>query len=344
MWGPLSLLRKPWPSCPVYCLSSLTITEIGFKSQPHCREAPCQCLSSLIIMEIGFKSQPFCRGFMLVRFTYKEIKRATDGFSRIIGSDSGGAAYKAQFPDGLVGVVKKVRVLAPESDAFHRDLQFLARLHHRHLVGLRGFSEEHDRFLVFDYMENGSLREIIHDPLRTPLTWRARLQIATDVAASLEYLCLFCDPPPCNLTVSAENILLDGNSVAKLSTFGSMSFDGQVREPSDEEDLKGVSGRGDDQILFQFGALILELVTGQSFGSQGADLLRWIQRADFSHSMNQMVDSDLGNAYDSSELKSLLFVARLCIKTGGRGPPSFSISHVLRFLQSKVNGADSREM
>lgn len=97
-------------------------------------------------------------------------------------------------------------------------------------------------------------------------------------------------------------------------------------------------------MLFQFGALILELVTGQSFGSQGADLLRWIQRADFSHSMNQMVDSDLGNAYDSSELKSLLFVARLCIRTGGRGPPPFSISHVLRFLQRKVNAADSRGM
>ncbi|CAA6653745.1 unnamed protein product [Spirodela intermedia] len=284
------------------------------------------------------KSQPYCRAFAVSQALHLQGDQASD---RWLQQDNRkrlrGAAYKAQFPDGLVGVVKKVRVLAPESDAFHRDLQFLARLHHRHLVGLRGFSEEHDRFLVFDYMENGSLREIIHDPLRTPLTWRARLQIATDVAASLEYLCLFCDPPPCNLTVSAENILLDGNSVAKLSTFGSMSFDGQVREPSDEEDLKG-------QILFQFGALILELVTGQSFGSQGADLLRWIQRADFSHSMNQMVDSDLGNAYDSSELKSLLFVARLCIKTGGRGPPSFSISHVLRFLQSKVNGADSREM
>lgn len=103
----------------------------------------------MTMTKIGLKSQPpfFLAGAspFLRRFSYKEIKRATDGFSRIIGSDSGGAAYKAQFPDGLVGVVKKVRVLESESAAFHRDLQLLARLHHRHLVSLRGFSEEHDR-------------------------------------------------------------------------------------------------------------------------------------------------------------------------------------------------------
>ena len=72
------------------------------------------------------------------------------------------------------------------------------------------------RFLVFDHMENRSLKECLHgnaavtfqadyfflgdsssqwrvntdvpflaDPLRTPLDWRTRLQVAIDVAAAL---------------------------------------------------------------------------------------------------------------------------------------------------------------
>ncbi|XP_078436318.1 protein kinase superfamily protein [Wolffia australiana] len=271
---------------------------------------------------------PFLR-----RFTYKEIKRATDGFSRVIPG-SGGTTYKAHLVDGIAGLVRKVKPVDPLRDdgatAFYGEVLFLSRLHHCHIIHLLGFSEEHGRFLVFSYTENGTLREIIHDPLRTPLTWRARLRIIVDIAASLEYLCLFCDPQPRNLTVSAETIFLDGGVMAKLSAVGLMNVSEKVsRSPAD------VDSKGDRSVLFQLGALILELVTGQSFGSQGADLVRWIEGSDFSRSMEQMVDSDLGEAYDSGELRNLLSVARLCVSKVNGGP-SFSISHVLRFLQSKL--------
>ena len=100
----------------------------------------------------------------------------------------------------------------------------------------------------------------------------------------------------------------------------------------------GVDFSGDDQqILFQFGALILELVTGQSFGSHGDSLVHWIEGSDFSRSMHIMVDSDLGNDYNPDQLRSLLHVARLCI-TKANGGSSFSIPHVHRFLQRKVVG------
>uniref|UniRef100_A0A1D1ZIK8 Putative receptor-like protein kinase At1g49730 n=1 Tax=Anthurium amnicola TaxID=1678845 RepID=A0A1D1ZIK8_9ARAE len=271
---------------------------------------------------------PFLR-----HFTYKEIKRATDGFSRIVGSDGNGPIYKAQFPDGLVATVKKIRAFE-EGKYLHRELQILGRLHHRHLVKLQGFSEGQDRFLVFDYIENGSLKEFLHDPLRTPLNWRTRLQIAFDVAAALEYLHLFCDPPIHSVTISADNILLDRNFVAKLSTFGSLSSDGHQLPDSYAQDSKESIIQRNKNILFQFGVLILELVTGQSFGSEGADLMQWIQQSNFTYSMHKMVDSDLGNTYDSKELKSLLIMARMCTKIIDE--PVISISQVLRYLQRKV--------
>ncbi|XLS74354.1 hypothetical protein HN51_031219, partial [Arachis hypogaea] len=41
------------------------------------------------------------------------------------------------------------------------------------------------RLLIFDNIENGSLKEHLNDPLKTPLNWRMRLQIANEVVAAL---------------------------------------------------------------------------------------------------------------------------------------------------------------
>ncbi|XP_028112402.1 probable receptor-like protein kinase At1g49730 isoform X5 [Camellia sinensis] len=41
------------------------------------------------------------------------------------------------------------------------------------------------RFLVFEDIENGTLKAHLNDPLKTPLNWRTRLQIVIGVAAAL---------------------------------------------------------------------------------------------------------------------------------------------------------------
>nr|XP_029151573.1 uncharacterized protein LOC114925948 [Arachis hypogaea] len=54
------------------------------------------------------------------------------------------------------------------------------------------------------------------DPLKTPLNWRMRLQIANKVVAALEYLFLFNDPPAYHVSISSSNIMLDENFAAKI--------------------------------------------------------------------------------------------------------------------------------
>lgn len=85
--------------------------------------------------------------------------------------------------------------------------------------------------------------------------------------------------------------------------------------------------------MFQFGLLILELVTGQSLGDED-ELVQWVQESGFALSMHKMVDADLGDNYDSKELKCLLIIARLC--TSGADEPVISIPQILRYLQGKV--------
>ncbi|KAL6647030.1 hypothetical protein ACP70R_014467 [Stipagrostis hirtigluma subsp. patula] len=295
----------------------------------------------------GTRVLPFVR-----RFKMKEIEAATKGFTTVLETGPRGAAtaYKASFADGLVATVRRTGGgdnggrrddddQEAEDDggaAFYRDLQLLCRLNHRHVVRLHGFAQgHHARFLVFDHMENRSLKECLHDPLRTPLDWRTRLQVAIDVAAALEYLYYFCDPPVFHVSVTSSNVLMNADFVAKLSDVSVISHDTKHASADADavsfQDLQVERRRAD--LVFQYGVLVLELVTGQSPGGDG-ELVRWVQEPGLAGSMHRMVDADLGGAYDAGELRDLVIVARLCTRPGNGA--AVSIPQILRFLQGKV--------
>ncbi|GFS40016.1 protein kinase superfamily protein [Actinidia rufa] len=144
---------------------------------------------------------------MFRKFGYKETKKATDNFNTIVGQGGFGTVFRAQFGDGSVAAVKRMdKVSEQAEDEFCREIDLLARLHHRHLVALRGYCiGKRERFLVYEYMANGSLKDHLHTPGRTPLSWQTRIQIAIDVANALEYLHFYCDPPLCHRDIKAGN-------------------------------------------------------------------------------------------------------------------------------------------
>ncbi|KAK9156904.1 hypothetical protein Scep_003478 [Stephania cephalantha] len=272
---------------------------------------------------------PFLR-----HFSNEDIRKATGGFGRIVSKNSLGSVYKAHFQDGFVATVKEVNAFHQEKDAFYGYVDVLGRLHHRHIISLRGFSAGPERFLVFEYAENGSLKDYLRDPLKSPLNWRTRLLIAVGVASALEYLHFFCEPPVYHVSITSSNILLDENFVPKLSEIsllGSIESQSPLSHDSHSRDYISREHRNP---IFQLGLLILELITGQSPGKEGTDLVQWVQGSSNTHVVHKMIDPDLGNNYDSKELKDLLTLAKLCTKRGAK--PTFSIQQILRYLQMKV--------
>ncbi|KAI8525879.1 hypothetical protein RHMOL_Rhmol13G0265300 [Rhododendron molle] len=296
------------------------------------------------------------------RFSYRDIKKATDGFRRII-DNSHGAAYKAIFQDGSVAMVKEIRDFDEEEEAFYKEVLLLGCLHHRHIVSLCGFSTGRKRFLVFENIENGTLKDHLNDPLKTPLNWRTRLHIVIGVAAALEYLYFFCNPPMYHVSVSSSTILLDENYNAKLCNIGILgSRPNNVTLPQSSctkgkllrsllchyfcvsskfnlhVSLSSAAAECDGQecgnVIFQLGLLILELITGQSSEDGGAELIQWVQEYRFSKTVHKVLDPDLGDNYDSRELKGLLAVARLCTKSVDK-PTAFT-PQVFRYLQKKI--------
>ncbi|KAG6494097.1 hypothetical protein ZIOFF_049116 [Zingiber officinale] len=167
-----------------------------------------------ILPESFTGTSPIC-----CRYSYKEIKKATGNFSTIIGQDGFGMLYKAQFDNGFPAAVKLNNNLSELSEQeFSQEMEFLGRLHHRHILTLKGICySRQERFMVYEFMENGSLKHQLHSSSgRTQLAWKTRVQIAVDVANALEYLHFYCDTPICHGDLRPSNVLLDKNFLAKV--------------------------------------------------------------------------------------------------------------------------------
>ncbi|KAK9988403.1 hypothetical protein SO802_028642 [Lithocarpus litseifolius] len=283
---------------------------------------------------------------MFRKFSYKEIKKATGSFNTIIGRGGFGTVYKAQFSDALVAAVKRMNKVSEQGDDdFCREIELLARLHHRHLVALRGFCiAKHERFLLYEYMANGSLKDHLHAPGRTPLSWRTRMQIAIDVANALEYLHFYCDPPLCHRDIKSSNILLDENFVAKVADFGlaHASKDGSICFEPVNTDIRGTPGYMDPEYIvsqelteksdvYSYGVLLLEIVTGRRAIQDNKNLVEWSQIYTTSESrLPELVDPSISDSFDLDQLQTLVSIMRWCTQREGRARPS--IKQVLRLL------------
>lgn len=280
------------------------------------------------------------------KFSYKDTKKATNYFSTKIGEGGFGTVYKAEFEGGLVAAVKRMNKISEQAeDEFCREIELLARLHHRHLVALKGFCiEKQERFLVYEYMANGSLKDHLHCPDKSPLSWRSRIQIAIDVANALDYLHFYCDPPLCHRDIKSSNILLDENFVAKVADFGlaHASKDGSICFEPVNTDIRGTPGYMDPEYVvsqelteksdvYSYGVVLLELLTARRAIQDNKNLVEWSQAYMTSESpITELVDPRIGDAFDFDQLQTVVGIVRWCTRREGQARPS--IKQVLRVL------------
>lgn len=286
------------------------------------------------------------------QFKFSEIRKATDDFSTIIGKGGFGTVYKARFHGGLIGAVKRMNIVSKFSlKEFGKEMEFLGRLHHRHLVTLKGFCvQKHERFLVYEYMENGSLKEHLQGgDSKTPLAWGTRLQIAMDVASALEYLHCYCDPPLCHGDIKSSNILLDEKFLAKVADFGLAHTAPGTASGFQQisTDVQGTPGYMDPEYLatrqltdksdiYSYGVLLLELITARAAVQDNVNIVEWYQRyITVESDLIKMIDPDLKCSYDLEELQSVMSLIRMCTCKEGRLRPTSQ--QVLRYLQDKLN-------
>ncbi|KAK1416395.1 hypothetical protein QVD17_32186 [Tagetes erecta] len=156
------------------------------------------------------------------RFSYEELTMATDNFSRKLGEGGFGLVFEGRLNDGSKIAVKCLEGLSHIKKSFLAEVQSIGSIHHVNLVRLRGFCTWKSRkFLVYDFMSNGSLdRWIYHGNREHMLEWECRKKIILDIAKGLAYLHEECRQKIIHLDIKPQNILLDDEFNAKVSDFG----------------------------------------------------------------------------------------------------------------------------
>ncbi|GJT89268.1 G-type lectin S-receptor-like serine/threonine-protein kinase SD2-5 [Tanacetum coccineum] len=209
---------------------------------------------------------------MPIRFTYKNLQEATNGFTTKLGQGGFGSVYQGVLKDGTQVAVKQLEGIGQGKKEFRAEVSMIGSIHHHHLVKLKGFcAEGKHRLLVYEYMANGSLDRWIFGEFL--LDWDTRYNIAIGTAKGLAYLHEDCDVKIVHCDIKPENVLLDDNFLAKVSDFGLAKL--MTREQSHVfTTLRGTRGYlapewitnyaiSEKSDVYSYGMVLLEIISGK---------------------------------------------------------------------------------
>lgn len=292
-------------------------------------------------------------------YTVASLQTATNSFSQefLIGEGSLGRVYRAEFPNGKTMAIKKIDNAAlslQEEDNFLEAVSNMSRLRHPNIVTLAGYCAEHgQRLLVYEYIGNGSLHDILHsaEDGSKILTWNARVRVALGTARALEYLHEVCLPSVVHRNFKSANILLDEELNPRLSDCGlaaltpnterqvSTQMIGSFGYSAPEFALSGVYTVKSD--VYSFGVVMLELLTGRkpldsSRVRSEQSLVRWAtpQLHDID-ALAKMVDAALNGMYPAKSLSRFADIIALCVQPEPefRPPMSEVVQALVRLVQ-----------
>ncbi|CAK7342526.1 unnamed protein product [Dovyalis caffra] len=241
------------------------------------------------------------KGLMMLRFT--EIKDITGNFKHQIGP----GMYSGVLPNHQPVAVKDLEETIEERK-FRAAVAKIGSIHHKNLVKLDGYCcELGHRYLVYEYVKNGSVDKYIEDDeLSRRLTWRRRVDICLTVARAICYLHTGCREFISHGNLKCSNVVLDKNYEPKVSEFGL----GTVHPEA---------SYGGEKDVEDFGKMVLILITGRL---EVKDAWEWTYEEWMQGNPEEVVDKRLEDGVDLEELERVLRIAFWCLQTNEHMRPS----------------------
>ncbi|KAK1373666.1 putative concanavalin A-like lectin/glucanase domain, Serine/threonine-protein kinase Plk3 [Heracleum sosnowskyi] len=298
-------------------------------------------------------------------FHIAELDQATKGFSEknMIGQGGFGVVYKGTVLDGTIVAVKQLLNMDVNGDdqEFTNEAEIISKIRHRNLLALRGFCVTSDairgnrRYLVYDFMSNGSLDEHLFNYgeggfiARQALSWPLRKNIIIDVAKGLAYLHYGLKPAIYHRDIKTTNILLDSEMKATLADFGlaKQTIEGESHLTTKvagtygylapEYALYGQLTEKSD--VYSFGIIILEIMSGRkvldTFSTSSRLLITdWAWDLVKSGNVDNIFDDRMGENGSKEVMKRFVHVGILCAHVMVALRPT--ISEALKMLEGDI--------
>ncbi|XP_056171042.1 G-type lectin S-receptor-like serine/threonine-protein kinase At2g19130 [Syzygium oleosum] len=284
----------------------------------------------------------------LMRFEYRVLKKATKNFSEKIGEGGFSSVFRGALPDSTPIAVKKLANPNRSNKQFLAEVRTIGTIQHVNVVRLRGFcAEESKRFLVYEYLANGSLAAHLFQKGSNTLDWKTRYHIAIGIAKGLEYLHERCRDRIIHCDIKPENILLDSELAPQIADFGLAKLMGRdvshvittmrgTRGYLAPEWISGgaITSKVD---VFSYGKLLFEIISGkrniEELNSDMRDYLP-LQVANSiakGEEVLPLVDRSLKGLVETEELCRACKVACWCIQDSEKDRPT--MSQVVQILE-----------
>ncbi|XVE94325.1 hypothetical protein REPUB_Repub01dG0271500 [Reevesia pubescens] len=271
--------------------------------------------------------------FQKLEFGSKDILECIKE-NNVIGRGGAGIVYRGIMPNGEQVAVKKLLGISKGSshdNGLSAEIQTLGTIRHRNIVRLLAFCSNKDtNLLVYEYMPNGSLGEVLHGKGGGYLRWDTRLKIAIEAAKGLCYLHHDCSPLILHRDVKSNNILLNSDFEAHVADFGLAKF---LQDTGTSECMSAIAGSygyiapeyaytlkvDEKSDVYSFGVVLLELITGRrpvgDFGDEGLDIVQWTKRETKwkKEGVVKILDQRVSNI-PVDEAMQVYFVAMLCVE------------------------------
>ncbi|XP_050385897.1 probable receptor-like protein kinase At5g59700 [Argentina anserina] len=276
------------------------------------------------------------------RFPLAAIQEATENFSEnlLIGVGGFGKVYKGILKDHTKVAVKRGAPQSKQGIAeFRTEIEMLSQFRHRHLVSLIGYCDEKDELIIiYEYMENGSLKSHLYGSDHPCLSWRKRLEICVGAAKGLHYLHTSSEKTIIHRDVKSANILLDGNLMAKVADFGLSKNGPETDQTHVSTAVKGSFGYLDPEYLtrqqlteksdvYSFGVVMFEILCGRpaidpSLPREEVSLVEYATKRHQNGQLEEIVDPRLAGQVKPDTLRKYGDVAAKCLSECGVDRPT----------------------
>lgn len=193
-------------------------------------------------------------------FTYQELNDATNGFDeeQQVISLVDGTIHMGVIDDGSLVAVEKLNCLGEQHlRQVWETIEILTQVSHKNIAGIVGccIGSNHSLFLVHEFFPHGTLEDHLDRRRGSGLGWHQRVNIATEVASALCFLQSEISPPINLGDLKSREIFIGADFSIKIPSFKFLMSRIEVGSCSYEVSQ-------DAQVAYNFGLILLELITG----------------------------------------------------------------------------------
>ncbi|KAI3806429.1 hypothetical protein L1987_22334 [Smallanthus sonchifolius] len=287
----------------------------------------------------------------LKMFSLDDLKKATKNFkdNMRLGEGEFGEVFEGYIDtntSSLVDGLLRIAIRRFNHSKIQRhlnrkfvDMRFLRNYSHPNLVKVLGYCfEDGQLFLIYEFMENGSLDSHLSTKDKMPLPWKTRVQIIVGIAEALSFL----HTTHKDFSIKLHQIFLDKNFSAKISdieaakladeySYKENYIDPLFYHPLQSNFLDKSEVRDS---MYAFGVVLFQILTGEHVSKIGIANLRQSRlnpRMELrKESLWRAMDPRLPNADDTSitEAFTLAGVALNCLND-----PFYTLSSALGALR-----------